>query len=258
MSEGAAVHHEWDWSPWPLVVSVGMLFMLPLSFSFYFVYDNPLFAFLSLGLGVPLVVVSIIGWTTGALRDRKQAPDGQMIEPGYGIKAMPFFILAEAFIFIAFIVSYWALRLLAPTWPPEGTPHIGYTTPIIMTVLLISSSVTIHLAEHKLEHKDRSGFLSYLIITIVLGAAFMVLSINEWSHLMHEGFNFSTNIFGSSFFSITGFHLSHVAVGLSLFICILIPAIRGNTSKTFVKSASLYWHFVDIIWLFVVSQIYFW
>lgn len=258
MSEGASTHHEWDWSPWPLVVSVGMLFMLPLAFSFYFVYAMPVAAILCLGLGVPLVVASIIGWTTGALQDRKMSADGQMIEPGYGIKAIPFFILAEAFIFIAFIVSYWALRLMSESWPPEGTPHIGYVTPIIMTVLLVASSITIHFAEEKLEHNDRGGFISFLVVTIVLGAAFMVLSINEWSHLMGEGFNFSTNIYGSSFFSITGFHLSHVAVGLSLFICILIPAFRGNISKTFVKSASVYWHFVDIIWFFVVSQIYFW
>lgn len=258
MSEGAAVHHEWEWSPWPLVVSVGMLFMLPLAFSFYFVYDKPIFAVACLGLGVPLVVLAIIGWTTGALTDIKPGADGRMIEPGYGIKAMPFFILAEAFIFIAFIVAYWVLRLKAPSWPPEGTPHIGYVTPLIMTVLLVASSFTIYLAEGKLEKDDRGGFISFLVITIVLGGVFMILSINEWAHLMGEGFNFSTNIYGSSFFSITGFHLSHVLVGLVLFICILIPGLGGKTSKTFVKSASLYWHFVDIIWFFVVSQIYFW
>ena len=258
MSDGAVVHHEWDWSPWPLVVSVGILFMIPLAFSFYFVYDNPLFAILCLGLGVPMVVLSIIGWCTGALRDIKIGADGKPKEPGYGIKAMPYFILAEAFIFISFLVAYWVLRLLAPDWPPANTPHIGYATPIIMTILLVSSSVTMHFAEHKLEHDDRGGFLGFLIVTMILGGAFLFLSINEWSHLMSEGFNFSTNIYGSSFVSITGFHLSHVGVGLILFICILIPAFRGSTSKTFVKSASLYWHFVDIIWLFVVSQIYFW
>ena len=100
--------------------------------------------------------------------------------------------------------------------------------------------------------------IGWLVVTIILGAVFVGFSVNEWSHLMAEGFTFSTNIYSSSFFSITGFHMSHVLVGLGMFICILLPALGGKTNKTFIKSAGVYWHFVDIIWFFVLSQVYFW
>ncbi|MEE8574194.1 MAG: heme-copper oxidase subunit III [Thermodesulfobacteriota bacterium] len=254
MQEQSVEHSEWESSPWPLVLSVGILFMAPFSFSLYFVYQQPLLAFISLGIGVPLMVLSIIGWTMGCLQDKVHHGG----EPGYGIKAMPFFILAEAFIFVAFFAAYWVLRLLAPSWPPEGTIEFEVMTPIIMTIILVTSSVTIHVAESKLERDDMGAFTLWLVVTIILGLVFFLISASEWKHLMHSGFNVKTNIFSTFFYSITGFHASHVLVGLVMFICILIPALSRNVSKTFMKSASLYWHFVDLIWFFVVTQIYFW
>ena len=107
-----------------------------------------------------------------------------------------------------------------------------------------------------MEKGDR-GFFTWLIATIILGIVFMGLTINEYSHLMAEGFNFKTNIFSTVYYSITGFHFSHVFVGVGLFVCILIPR-SWEMSKSFVKAASMYWHFVDIIWFFVVTQVYFW
>ena len=79
----------------------------------------------SLGIGTPLIVISIVGWVKGSYADI--AHHGK--EPGYGLGAMPFFILAEAFIFIAFFGAYWVLRLTSPEWPPPGTPHIGGIDP---------------------------------------------------------------------------------------------------------------------------------
>jgi len=251
-----AAEHEsphslhWETSPWPLVLTIGILFLLPFSFSLYFVYGKPLMAMLSLGIGVPLTVISIAGWISEGV--------GQKDEPGYSIGAMPFFILAEAFIFIAFFVGYWVVRLSSPYWPPEGTPEISTTVPLIMTGILVASSFTIHHSEARMEKGDRGGFLTWLIATIILGVVFMLLTINEYSHLIAEGFNFKTNIFSTVYYSITGFHFSHVLVGVGLFVCILIPALMGKMSKSFVKAASMYWHFVDIIWFFVVTQVYFW
>lgn len=254
MEAKTQAHPEWEVSAWPLIVTVGILFAMPFAFSLHFVYKASFLAVISLGIGVPLIVLSIIGWVKGGYKDI--AHHGH--EPGYGIKAMPFFILAEASIFFAFFVAYWFTRLSYPEWPPVGMPHLGVTTPIIMTIILVSSSVTMHFAEHKLERDDKSGFVTWLIITMVLGAIFLGISVSEWAHLMSSGFNFKTNLFSTSFFSITGFHGSHVVVGLCMFLCALIPALAGKASKTFVKSISLYWHFVDIVWFFVVTQIYFW
>ena len=241
---------HWETSPWPLLLCVGLLFLIPFAFALYFVYAMPSMAVLSLGIGAPLTVLSIAGWIKEGLSQKE--------EPGYVLTAMPIFIVAEAFIFVAFFAGYWLTRLTSLSWPPAGTPEISATLPVIMTIILVASSITMHFSEEKIERGDRVGFLGWLIATIILGCVFFGLSMNEWSHLFAEGFNFKTNIFSTAFFSITGFHASHVIVGLGMFVCILIPALMGKTSKNFVKAASMYWHFVDIVWFFVVTQVYFW
>lgn len=254
MSDHSSEHaHGWEISPWPLPLSIGILFLCPLAFSFHFVYKMDTAAILSLGFGTVLTVMSIIGWVSEAIEDKYGWGNG------WGLSAMPLFIVAEAFIFIACFAAYWVMRLKAPSWPPAGTPeHMPFMLPIIMTIILVSSSFTIHFAEARLEKHDIAGFRTWLIITIILGAVFLGISMNEWGTLMHEGFNVTTNSYSTAFFSITGLHASHVIVGLGIFIFILIPALRGKVDETLVKGGSMYWHFVDIIWFFVVSQIYFW
>ena len=230
------------------------MFLIPLSFGFYFVYQKPLYATICLGIGAPLVLLSIAGWV------REGIADEHGISEGLSIWAMPFFIVAEALLFVGFFAAYWATRLTAPFWPPAGTPEISTIVPIIMTVILVSSSFTIHMAEKYVEpeHYNRSSFIFWLVTTMVLGLGFLGMSAFEWTELYHEGFKFDTNIFSTSFFSITGFHGSHVMVGLGIFVAVLLPALAGKINKTFVSAASMYWHFVDIVWFFVVSQVYFW
>lgn len=256
MSEKTMEHElRWHVSYWPFVGSLGVLFLVPLSFIFYFVYKNPMISAITLGIGAPLTLISIGGWVKEGMEDAHGYSEG------HSVWAMPIFIVAEALLFVGFFAAYWATRLSAPVWPPAGTPHeMPFLIPLIMTFILVSSSVTIHMAEKNLEHEpgNKSGFLNWLIITVILGTAFLVLSAYEWSELMSEGFNIKTNIYSTSFFSLTGFHGSHVLVGLGIFACILMQAFAGKISKSFVKSASIYWHFVDIVWLFVVSQVYFW
>src|SRR3990172_5423779 len=153
-AEHESVHSlHWETSPWPLVLTIGILFLLPFAVSLYFVYGKHLMAMLSLCIGVPLTVISISGWISEGV--------GQKDEPGYSIAAMPFFILAEAFIFIAFFVGYWVVRLSSPYWPPEGTPEISITVPLIMTGILVASSFTIHHSEARMEKGDRGGFLTW-------------------------------------------------------------------------------------------------
>ena len=251
-SEGHAARahaHEWETSPWPLVISVGILLALPLAFSFRFVYEQPLVAVLMLGIGTPLIVAGIVGWVREGLGDEAL---------GLSPAAMPWFILAEALIFLSFFATYWVMRLTAPEWPPAGTVDLPRVLPLVMTAILVSSSFTIHVAEARLAASDRGGFLRWLLVTIALGVAFVGLSAAEWRELMHEGFTFSTNAYSTAFFSITGFHAAHVVVGLGIFVALLLPALRGRLNEPFTRSASLYWHFVDIVWLFVVSQVYFW
>ena len=245
--EAAAHGAHWDWSIWPFVASFGVL-ALALAFSFQFVYHSPFTAVVALGIGVVLVLAGAAGWT------------GEAMGRGEGLSygAMGWFILAEAMIFVSFLASYWYMRLQSPDWPPPATPKIPLALPLVMTAVLLASSFTIHWAEALLHRGDTAGFRNWLVVTIVLGASFLGMSAYEWNHLIHEGFTIATNVYGTSFFSVTGFHGGHVIVGLSIFLAGLPSALRGRADAGFWRTAGLYWHFVDIIWFFVVSQIYFW
>lgn len=252
MTEHAAAHeHAEEVSIWPAVISIGILFAVPFAFSFQFVYHNGLYAALSLGLGVPLIVMGIVGWAYEALHS-------EPVAEGLAPPAMGWFIVAEALIFLSFFATYWVVRLGAPVWPPEGTVELPTLMPLIMTGVLVTSSFTIHFAEGRLAQDDRAGFIRWLILSMLLGLAFIGMSAYEWNHLLHAGFTPATNIFGTAFYTITGFHGAHVIVGLGIFTAMLLPALRGRINEGLVKSGSLYWHFVDIIWFFVVSQVYFW
>ncbi len=249
-------HVEWHTSYWPMILSVGILFLLPLSFAFYFVYKMSLMAIVSLGIGAPLTILAITGWVKEGLEDAHHYSEG------HSVWGMPVFIVAEATLFMAFFAAYWALRLSQPGWPPPGTPEMPLVIPVIMTIILVSSSLTIHLAEKELKEGRGENFLRWLGVTLVLGVLFLGFTGFEWTKLWHEGFTTSTNVYSTAFYSITGFHASHVLVGVGIFIAILFATLAGKTEtrpfRPFVTAASIYWHFVDVVWIFVVSQIYFW
>ena len=244
---------EWHISYWPLVLSVGVLLLLPISFILYFDYGKGLPALISLAIGLPLTLLGIWGWTTEGLEDREGYGEG------LSLWGMPVFIVAEAMLFVSLFAAYWVLRLGAPFWPPIGTPEeMPVLVPIIMTIILVASSVTIHIGEKRLERGGTSEFLPWLVGTIALGTLFLAFTAYEWTKLYSEGFTLKTNIYSTAFYSITGFHASHVLVGIGIFLVILFPALKGRVNETFIKSASMYWHFVDVVWFFVVSQLYFW
>lgn len=243
--------HHWEWSYAPFAAVLGIFLLLPLGFSAFFVYNSILLAAVFAGLGVPILLWGIAKWVHEGLTHKP-------LVSGLATSAMPIFIVSEIFIFLSLFATYWAMRLLADAWPPAGTPVMPVALPLIMTALLVSSSVTAHIAEEKLEHNDLGAFRTWLWYTLILGTAFLGCTIYEYNHLIHIGFIPSTNAFSTAFFSITGFHASHVLVGLGAFVAVLLPALGGKTNVTFMKTVSIYWHFVDIVWFFVVSQIYFW
>ncbi len=254
MDEGHAEHHvehHWETSIYPIILTAGIFFAVPLGFSAIFEYESGTAGAVLLGIGVPLILIGIAGWVSEGIANADN-------EPGYASTGLPIFIISETMIFLSLFVSYWMLRLSADVWPPPGTPHIGLAIPIIMTIILISSSITYHKGEECLDEGDNAGFRKWLLVTMALGAAFLGFTIYEYSHLIHEGFTFGSNAKSTAFYSITGFHASHVAVGLGIFLFVLIPAMKDKISHVFAKGAGLYWHFVDVIWFFVVSQIYFW
>lgn len=251
-SETEVAHaHHWEVSWAALVTVLGVFFLIPLAFSAFFVYENALLMVVFAGIGAPLLLAGIAKWVSEGMSQKN-------LVVGAAVTGLPIFIISEIFIFLSLFVSYWMMRLTIDAWPPQGTPEMPVVIPIIMTVVLVSSSFTMHHAEAKLEANDRPGFNKWLIISILLGALFLSFTFFEYSHLLGVGFDFSTNAYSTVFYSITGFHASHVLIGMLAFTAVLVPALKGRTNETFVKCVSVYWHFVDMVWLFVVSQIYFW
>jgi cytochrome c oxidase subunit 3 len=173
-AEGHA-HAHWDTSIYPFIISFGILF-LAVAFSFKFVYHNGFAAILALGLGIPMIIAGIAGWTSEAM--------GKGEGLSYG--AMGWFILAEAMIFVSFFVSYWYTKLHVDVWPPAGNIELPRIMPLVMTFILVASSLTIHYAEHLLHLGNKAGFRTWYLLTIVLGACFLGMSVYEWSHLIHE------------------------------------------------------------------------
>lgn len=251
----AAVHaaeHHWEVSWAPLAISFGTMLLVPLTFVLALVYQQPLAAIVSAGIGTPLVLAGIARWVHEGATQRS-AVSG--ISPvGVGV-----FIIGEIFIFLGLFASYWAMRLSAgEAWPPAGTPHINTTLPLVMTAILVASSITYHHAESLFEAGRKGAFVSWVLVSMVLGGAFLGCTIYEYTHLLGEGFTPGTNQYSAAFYSLTGFHGSHVLVGLLTFLFIALGAVLGRVHPMFVKVAGIYWHFVDVIWFFVASQVYFW
>ena len=252
MSDTAVHEHHWEWSWAPTLVVIGIFLLVPLGFSAHFVYEDPFLTILATGIGTPLLLIGIAKWTSECLTYKP-------IVEGLGAAALPIFIVSEIFIFLGLFAAYWTMRLSAgQAWPPEGTPEMNLVLPLIMTVLLVGSSITFHVAEVKYEAGNLGGFRNWLMLTLLLGFVFLGLTIYEYSHLLHLDFGPSTNIYGTAFYTITGFHASHVLVGLGIFIAVLIPAFSGKSNHTFVTAAGVYWHFVDVVWFFVITQLYYW
>src|ERR1700741_1759227 len=172
--------------------------------------------------------------------------------PSRGKVAMAGLIIAESAIFTIFVVAYFFYLGKSLTGP---TPREVLETPIFYTICLLSSSLTIHFAA-KLLARDRVGaFLGLWLVTIVLGGTFMYGTAQEWHRLIYErGLTISTNLFGTTYYSLVGLHAFHVTVGLAMLLLVAIFASTGHVNPEHSDRAdvfSLYWHFVDAVWVVV-------
>lgn len=247
---GHEEHTEVSWAP--IAVAFGVLFLVPGVFVSLLIYHLPLLTIIFAALGVVLVLAGVARWIhEGAT----QVPViANVAAPGISV-----FIVGEILIFLSLFASYWSMRIGAgDDWPPPHTPELNLILPLIMTVILVASSLTYHAGEAAFEKGSKGGFYGWLVISIVLGAAFLGCTTWEYNHLFHEGFVPGTNAYSTAFYSLTGFHGSHVAVGVLAFVAVLLSGLFGQLNKNFVKVAGIYWHFVDIIWFFVATQVYYW
>ena len=169
------------------------------------------------------------------------------------------FILSEVMLFASFFAAYFFLRVVVgpDTWPPEGI-ELPVLIAGINTVILVSSSFTVHYALEAIRKGNHAGLRLGLVMTWLLGATFHFIQVNEYIHI---GFTPRDGAFGSIFFSLTGLHGAHVFVGLLLLTFATIRAFRGHFGPAQkdhlgVEVPGIYWHFVDIMWIIVFATIY--
>ena len=177
--------------------------------------------------------------------------------PYRGTVGMACLIIAESAIFTIFVIAYLYYIGKSLSGP---TPRQVLEIPIFFTICLLSSSLTIHLAERSLERDSRGAFLGLWFLTIVLGALFLYGTGREWRRLIYEhGLKISTNLFGTTYYSLVGLHAFHVTAGLVMLCIVLMFGLAGRVGRDQsgrLGVLSLYWHFVDSVWVVVFTVVY--
>ena len=170
------------------------------------------------------------------------------------------FIISDALTFAAFLIAYGFMRSLSPEWPKQ-TQVFNMVLITFMTFVLISSSAVMAMAVGAARAANPKLAFRFLVLTVLGGLLFLGCQAFEWSHLIEEGARLTKNPWGvpqfaASFFVITGFHGFHVLSGVTILAIVAIRAAMGKYSADQVENAGLYWHFVDVVWVFVFAFFY--
>ncbi|MBK1696719.1 cytochrome c oxidase subunit 3 [Rhodovibrio salinarum] len=251
-------YHMVDPSPWPLVgaLSAGVL-ALGLVF---WMHDSGLWlAF----VGLAMVLLTMAGWWRQVIRESRAGDHTPVVKLGlrYG---MLLFIASEVMFFAAFFWAYFNGALfptdaISGTWPPpEIHTFDAFSIPFLNTLILLLSGCTVTWAHHALREGDRSGMLRGLALTVFLGMIFTSLQAYEYAH---AHFGFGGDIYSSVFYMATGFHGFHVIIGTIFLLVCFFRARAGHftpESHFGFEAAAWYWHFVDVVWLFLFSAVYWW
>jgi cytochrome c oxidase subunit 3 len=172
------------------------------------------------------------------------------------------FIISDALTFSALLVAYTYVRLATPEWPKpfHFVPSIVFSS--VMTFCLLSSSLTMVMAVHAMNHGDRKATVRWILGTIVGGLAFVWLHLTEWlnlinnEHVTTSGNEWGVPLFGGTFFALTGLHMTHVIIGVIYLSIIAFAVGRGKFKYEDVEVSGLYWHFVDLVWMFIFPLVY--
>jgi cytochrome c oxidase subunit III len=193
----------------------------------------------------------------GAITTPFPNPAGEWRLPSRGKVAMAGLIIAESAIFTIFVVAYLFYLGKSITGP---TPKEVLETPIFYTICLLSSSLTIHLAAKSLARGIGFAFLGLWLLTIALGGLFLYGTAREWHRLIYEhGLTISTNLFGTTYYSLVGLHAFHVTAGLIMLSIVAVFGLIGRVGEKHsgrIDVLSMYWHFVDAVWVVVFTVVY--
>ena len=260
-------------SPWPLVGSVsafvmavgGIMWMKTIT-----VGDTKVGAYV-FGVGLLGVLYTMASWWNDVVNEAQHGDHTRVVQISHRY-GMIMFIASEVMFFVAWFWAYFDVSLyphdvieyartefLGGTWPPKGIEALDpWHFPLFNTLLLLTSGTTVTWAHHALLHNDRASMKVGLVLTIVLGALFSFVQGYEYAH---APFSFGGSIFGSTFFMATGFHGFHVIIGTLFLLVCLIRVFAGQfTPRQHLgfEFAAWYWHFVDVVWLFLFACIYVW
>lgn len=251
--------HLVEFRPWPLLVSFRIL-SIPVGTLFYV----QLSSINLLLLGVFLTAtISYLWWRDIVRESSYQGFHNKIVIKGLKL-GIALFILSEVCFFFAFFWAYFHSSL-APTveigahWPPTGIETLeAFQVPLLNTSVLLLSGVTVTWCHHSIEESNLKSALQSLTLTVILGLYFLYLQYGEYSETI---FSIADGIYGSCFFIATGFHGIHVAVGATFLLVCLFRInnfhFRKNHHVGFL-AAAWYWHFVDVVWLFLYVRIYWW
>ncbi len=172
------------------------------------------------------------------------------------------FIVSDALTFSALLAAYTYCRMSTANWPTpfHFSPSIVFST--VMTLVLLSSSLTMVMGVHAMAHNNRKSAVGWILATMAGGAGFVILHSMEWLHLIRDekvtpfGNPWGEPLFGATFFGITGLHMTHVTIGVIYLGFIAWGVARGKYDYEDVEVSGLYWHFVDLVWMFVFPLVY--
>nr|WMQ53057.1 cytochrome c oxidase subunit 3 [Empoascanara sp.] len=251
--------HLVDKSPWPLTGSIGLMTLMLGMIMWFHKINMNLFM-----LSILIIILTMIQWWRDVTRESTfQGLHTKKVTLGMKM-GMLLFIVSEILFFLSF---FWAFfhSSLSPSmeigllWPPKGiTPFNPMNVPMLNTMILLSSGITITWAHNSLVNKNYTQMIQSTILTVMLGLYFSILQLYEY---MESPFCISDSVYGSTFFLATGFHGLHVIIGTMFILVSLVRMFKLHMSKNHhvgFEASAWYWHFVDVVWLFLYISIYWW
>jgi cytochrome c oxidase subunit 3 len=268
-------YHLVEPSAWPIIGSIGAFIMAVGAIVFFqtlkgganaglHIFGETFSGPYILLFGAAIVVWTMIGWWRDVTKESVERGDHTPVVK-LGLRyGMILFIASEVMFFVAWFWAYFNSALFPAAvglsgWPPAGVQTFDpWHLPLLNTLILLTSGTTVTWAHHAIQTGNKDGAVQGLALTIILGISFTAVQAYEYSH---AAFNFAGGIYGSTFFMATGFHGFHVIVGTIFLIICLFRAMRGHFTpeRHFgFEAAAWYWHFVDVVWLFLFASIYVW
>nr|QID48511.1 cytochrome c oxidase subunit III [Bolivaritettix sikkinensis] len=251
--------HLVDYSPWPLTGALGAFITTMGLTKWFHLFDTNLMM-----LGLMIIILTMIQWWRDVTREGTYQGLHTM-KVMVGLRwGMILFITSEVLFFISFFWAFFNSSLainveLGMMWPPKGIePFNPLNIPLLNTIILLSSGITVTWAHHSLMESNYSQANKSLVMTVILGIYFTIMQAYEY---VESQFSISDSAYGSTFFVATGFHGIHVMIGTTfLLICLIRQTFYhfSNNHHLGFEAAAWYWHFVDVVWLFLYISIYWW